>query len=90
MDFTSLSTVQGLIAGATLAIVQILKCLLKFTDKKQKKYLQLLSVLIGALIGVIMAYTEGCNTWEGMIIGVMSGAMATGVYGAVKNPLKKD
>lgn len=55
----------------------------------EKKFLQLLSVLIGTLLGTTLAFYNSSDPVQGANIGLIAGAMVTGLYGAVKNPITK-
>ena len=75
---------QGGIAAVVMVVVQILKNWL------ETKWLQVASVVTGGVLGGLYALYQGQDPVLGALAGFMSGAAATGLYGAVKNPMKSE
>lgn len=78
------ATQFALLSGIIGIIVQAIK----MTGKVDSKYLQLISIVVGMLLGSGLAFQQGTDMMMGLLTGVFSGATVTGLYGAVKNPLK--
>lgn len=65
----------------TFLVVEALK-----KSKIDNKYMPLIALVIGGILGIIMSWLiYGDNPGYGFIYGVMAGALATGSYETVKN-----
>ena len=59
----------------TLIIVELAKGL-----EINKKYLPLLSVLLGAILGIVFSFYYGADLFTHVVEGVVYGASASGIY----------
>ena len=63
----------------TLIIVELAKGL-----EINKKYLPLLSVLLGAILGTVFSFYYGADLFTHIVKGVVYGASASGIYDMAK------
>lgn len=75
MDFVDVQ-----IVGYVLALVEIAKKL-----GAKKEYLEPISVLLGGVLGMAFAHVSGEELIGALIVGLVSGLMATEGYSVVKN-----
>lgn len=70
------------IAPVTLIIIELLKAF-----NVNKKYLSLIAVLVGGILGVLYAIFNQGNVFAYMIDGIISGAASSGLYEVVDRNL---
>lgn len=76
---TVTATVYGFIALFTWVILQVVK-----QTKLDNRWLPLLAIVIGAIIGMIASYfIYGTDIWLGGAFGVLSGFASTGINEAL-------
>ena len=83
--------IKFIIADTPLTVIAMTYLVIeafKKTEKIDNKYLPILSIFIGLIVGISIGYFSNNDLFNSAIIGCLSGGFATGLYETFKNLFK--
>ena len=83
--------IKFIIADTPLTVIAMTYLVIeafKKTEKIDNKYLPILSIFIGLIVGISIGYFSNNDLFNSAIIGCLSGGFATGLYETCKNLFK--
>lgn len=83
--------IKFIIADTPLTVIAMTYLVIeafKKTEQINNKYLPILSIFIGLIVGLSIGYFSNNDLFNSAIIGCLSGGFATGLYETFKNLFK--
>ena len=83
--------IKFIIADTPLTVIAMTYLVIeafKKTEQINNKYLPILSIFIGLIVGISIGYFSNNDLFNSAIIGCLSGGFATGLYETFKNLFK--